>query len=90
MKFTLFTLDDPSSDSFQKVFELQGHTDWIRSIAVASYTDTHQPENYGYKTDDLMVATSSQDKYIRIWKISSTKGQGNESLDTQILDAMDL
>ena len=55
---------------------MAGHTDWIRSIKIATYTHTHEEgghqRDYGFQDGDLMIATASQDKYIRIWKVSST------------------
>ncbi|KND04539.1 Elongator subunit ELP2 [Spizellomyces punctatus DAOM BR117] len=61
---------------FAKALELQGHSDWIRSLDIATYTsadddDRQQPH---FRDGDLMLASASQDKYIRIWKISDAAG----------------
>lgn len=87
MKFSLYVRQE---ETFKKILALSGHTDWIRSITIATFTDSHD-EKYGFQEGDLMIATASQDKYIRIWKISET-GQSNallpSALDSQMLDAM--
>ncbi|KAJ3403070.1 Elongator subunit elp2, partial [Chytridiales sp. JEL 0842] len=59
---------------FVHTLSLQGHTDWIRSIDICTFTTTSNNESLitGFHDGDLMVATSSQDKYIRLWKIAET------------------
>ncbi|ORZ19804.1 WD40-repeat-containing domain protein [Absidia repens] len=64
-----------SSKSFEKVYTLQGHDNWVRSLAFATYTGEPAEESDGTKTHtlqtgDLILASGSQDRYIRIWKIS--------------------
>lgn len=58
---------DAKSDSFQ--FHLQatltGHEGWIRSLSFAK--ETSAPGS------DLLLASASQDKYIRIWRIHQGK-----------------
>ena len=66
--------------SFQKKTSILGHTDWIRSIKIARYTNTHSQKR-GFDDGDLMVLTSSQDKYIRIWKISKFSSDISEPED---------
>lgn len=67
---------------FEKRLSLAGHTDWIRSIKVATYTGSHDTK-YNFEAGDLMIASASQDKYIRIWKLSSKSND-------LVLDAMKL
>ncbi|KAI8585118.1 quinon protein alcohol dehydrogenase-like superfamily [Geranomyces variabilis] len=55
---------------FAKAVVLQGHSDWIRSVEIATYTSDVVDGNQHFREGDLMVASASQDKYIRIWKIS--------------------
>ncbi|KAI8898291.1 WD40-repeat-containing domain protein [Globomyces pollinis-pini] len=77
------------SDKFEKILSLQGHTDWIRSIKVASYTETHKEDSKeGLKEGDLMIASASQDKYIRIWKVSEVSQSSNSVQSDDLLDAM--
>lgn len=49
---------------------LTGHEGWIRSLAISR--ETESPES------DLLLASASQDKYIRLWRISRC---GQESKD---------
>lgn len=54
-------LIDSFSDNkrtFQIASQLNGHEDWVRGIDVIA------------DKEDLLVATSSQDSYIRLWRIS--------------------
>ncbi|KAJ3283623.1 Elongator subunit elp2, partial [Borealophlyctis nickersoniae] len=65
---------------FTKTLSLQGHTDWIRSLEIATYTappTTSSETDSHFKDGDLVIATGSQDKYIRLWRISdATDGAG--------------
>ncbi|KAL4574487.1 hypothetical protein LXL04_021319 [Taraxacum kok-saghyz] len=49
-----------STGKFVRACELKGHTDWIRSL------DFSLP----IETNNLLLVSSSQDKGIRIWKLS--------------------
>lgn len=68
------------------MLSLQGHDNWVRSLDFATFTkdstndDTkQQKETDGKNTShhhtlqdgDLLLASGSQDKYIRIWRISA-------------------
>ncbi|CAB5361797.1 unnamed protein product [Rhizophagus irregularis] len=81
---------------FIESLSLQGHENWIRSLSFATYTTPISPQNlssndikneYKLQEGDLLLASGSQDKYIRIWKISLVKndqeevdkGKGNEN-----------
>lgn len=52
-----------NSNNFDKILSLQGHTDWVRCLEFAKMSND---------PNTLVLASSSQDKYIRIWKISET------------------
>jgi elongator complex protein 2 len=58
---------------FTKVSELKGHTDWVKSISVAVVSSNTE----SYTEGDLIVATSSKDKYIRLWKVSNATLQSS-------------
>ena len=47
---------------------LEGHTDWIRSIDIAYFTDSDV--SCEFQNGDVIIASASQDKYIRLWKLS--------------------
>eukprot|EP00833_Pecoramyces_ruminatium_P001577 jgi/Orpsp1_1/1175609/evm.model.c7180000054499.2 len=52
-----------NSNNFDKILSLQGHTDWVRCVEFAKMKND---------PNTLILASSSQDKYIRIWKISES------------------
>lgn len=47
-----------NSKNLEFLFELLGHSDWIKCIDVSRLAD---------RTDEFLVASSSQDSYIRVW-----------------------
>lgn len=69
------------------MLSLQGHDNWIRSLDFATFTkdstndDTKQQQkeadgknashHHTLQDGDLLLASGSQDKYIRIWRISA-------------------
>jgi len=63
-------------DQFVESISLQGHENWIRSLSFASTASsisasTESPKNvYAICDGDLLLASASQDKYVRLWKIS--------------------
>ncbi|ORE02149.1 WD40 repeat-like protein [Rhizopus microsporus var. microsporus] len=82
-----------TTNEFKKVHTLQGHDNWVRDLAFATYTGQgNESVNNSFKKGDLMLASASQDKYIRLWKISPhvpapTKQQQQEDngLSTHII-----
>ncbi|KAG0000833.1 Elongator subunit elp2 [Entomortierella chlamydospora] len=75
------------SNQFDKVLSLQGHDNWVRSLDFATFTKEGNTVSLRDPTDsvvsgnashhhtlqdgDLLLASGSQDKYIRIWRISA-------------------
>ncbi|KAK4519809.1 uncharacterized protein ATC70_010051 [Mucor velutinosus] len=61
------------SSQFEKMHTLTGHDNWVRDLSFATYTaseeNTHA--NNIFEQGDLILASGSQDKYIRLWKISA-------------------
>ncbi|KAI8919960.1 WD40-repeat-containing domain protein [Powellomyces hirtus] len=73
-KLTVFTSKDKQ---FSKAVVLQGHSDWIRSVEIATFTaESDTTWNQHFRDGDLMVASASQDKYIRLWKIAKSSNDG--------------
>ncbi|KAH6573854.1 hypothetical protein BASA62_002723 [Batrachochytrium salamandrivorans] len=57
---------------FTTKLSLPGHNGWIRSIKIATYTDAgsgDKAQKHSYEDGCLMIATASQDRHIRIWKL---------------------
>ena len=55
---------------FRLLVSLQGHEDWVRSLAFTT-PDPGQA--------DLMLASCSQDRYIRLWKLSLVSSSAESS-----------
>ena len=65
-----------NSPSSRLAAELSGHEGWIQSLALRS-------ENKN-KDSDLLLASASQDKYVRIWRFHTTSipdNRGKEELE---------
>jgi elongator complex protein 2 len=75
---------------------LTGHDNWVRDLSFATYTSSDDEEtttNNLFQNGDLILASGSQDKYIRLWKISAhvplseTKSEDPE-IDTELSEAL--
>jgi len=67
-------VSSPKEISFQPVAHLKGHEDWVRGLSFTS------------SENDVLLATASQDRYIRLWKITPSEPDTNQSLtDTDAL-----
>jgi elongator complex protein 2 len=58
---------------FQRRAVLSGHEAWIRSL---SFTQDKQG-----KTGDLLLASASQDKYIRLWRLCQGEAEVSSTVD---------
>ncbi|AQZ11640.1 ELP2 (YGR200C) [Zygosaccharomyces parabailii] len=54
-----FVLSGTRIENFQSAAELEGHEDWIKSLAF----------RYKDSPGECLLATGSQDRYIRLWKV---------------------
>ncbi|WVF71999.1 hypothetical protein IAT40_006810 [Kwoniella sp. CBS 6097] len=52
---------------FVHSLSLEGHEDWIRCLSFTSYPSSTDLEN---DTQDLLLASGSQDNFIRLWRVS--------------------
>ncbi|KAI8645941.1 quinon protein alcohol dehydrogenase-like superfamily [Parasitella parasitica] len=61
------------SKQYEKMHTLTGHDNWVRDLSFATYTvsEENAHENNIFQEGDLVLASASQDKYIRLWKISA-------------------
>lgn len=64
------SIDKPN---FQRRAVLSGHEAWVRSL---SFTQDIQG-----KTNDLLLASASQDKYIRLWRLCKGEAQVPATID---------
>lgn len=71
-----------TNGQFVHALSLEGHEDWVRCLSITLY-----PSSSG--STDLLLASGSQDNYIRLWRISrinerdadETVSQGDGGLD---------
>ncbi|KAF9303405.1 Elongator subunit elp2 [Mortierella antarctica] len=84
------------SKQFSKVLSLQGHDNWVRSLDFATFTKDGANDNstessasnnsthhHTLQDGDLLLASGSQDKYIRIWRISSVNTTNEQTQEAQ-------
>ena len=66
------------SRPFEMQATLTGHEGWIRSVSISKETTSLE--------SDLLLASASQDKYIRLWRISGHESrvpsEGNDLIET--------
>lgn len=77
---------------------LTGHDNWVRDLSFATYTGSEDEEkittNNLFQTGDLILASGSQDKYIRLWKISAhvpaseQKTEEGSVVDSELFEAL--
>ena len=87
--YTLTSLKDQPHQELQAT--LSGHEGWIRALSLWTPSSSHQSAGAG----EMLLASCSNDKYIRIWRFkntniseetrSATKPTGNVSMFEQTL-----
>ncbi|KAG1457799.1 hypothetical protein G6F56_006533 [Rhizopus delemar] len=89
-----------NTNEFKKMHTLQGHDNWVRDLSFATFTGDYKLNiANSFEKGDLMLASASQDKYIRLWKISSyihttnkpaeeEKEDNETGLSSELLDAL--
>lgn len=65
----LITLYVHQGKEFTRALSLQGHTAWIHSLSLHTF---RSEATESFNTGDLLLASGSQDKYIRIWRVSQS------------------
>ncbi|KAL8791450.1 MAG: hypothetical protein Q9213_000066 [Squamulea squamosa] len=78
-KGNIYVYASKSSRNLDHQVTLTGHEGWIRSLAIT--TENAQPNS------DLLLASASQDKYIRLWRIHpdhDSTSKGEQSLNGHI------
>jgi WD40 repeat protein len=85
-----------NSVKFSKALTLEGHEDWIRCLDFTQYPRSDAQD--GQVENDVMLASGSQDGYIRLWRISpvpnaekgisgsAVAGEGKTELDDEMFD----
>jgi len=76
---TLYTLQKSVVDGqFVKAVSLEGHEDWIRSLAFAKFSDS-----------ELCLASCAQDRYTRLWTITSKQLQEGQRATPTIAELLE-
>jgi WD40 repeat protein len=75
-----------NSVKFSKALTLEGHEDWIRCLDFTQYPRSDAQD--GQVENDVMLASGSQDGYIRLWRISPVPNaeKGNSGNDDEMFD----
>ncbi|ORZ27542.1 WD40-repeat-containing domain protein [Lobosporangium transversale] len=72
-------------NQFEKVLSLQGHDNWVRSLDFTTFTKDEAMKKTSHhhtlQDGDLLLASGSQDKYIRLWRISAVDKKEEEQRD---------
>ncbi|KAI1351785.1 WD40-repeat-containing domain protein [Xylaria sp. FL0043] len=66
----IFVAESMTSPDFQLQATLTGHEGWIRSL---DFTWEKKLDNNDGAESDLLLASASQDKYIRLWRLHQGK-----------------
>ncbi|KAJ2852973.1 Elongator subunit elp2, partial [Coemansia erecta] len=76
----LFTQACDGSAHFSERLVLSGHEDWVTSLefAQASAQDGLNAATAHWGPDDVILASASQDRYVRLWRISQTAGLSDD------------
>ncbi|WVR05373.1 hypothetical protein IAU60_002387 [Kwoniella sp. DSM 27419] len=89
-RIRIFTYD-PTASQFILSLSLEGHEDWVRCLAFTTYPSSQDPAR-----DDLLLASGSQDNFIRLWRVSPMPGGSIEASESDIVaneagrDALDM
>ena len=66
---------DADEENFRLQATLVGHENWVRSLAITN--ETSEPGS------DLLLASASQDKYIRLWRIRRDEAASAKTSSTK-------
>ena len=79
-----------NNTSFERMMSLQGHSDWIRSIELITFTYTLENACWAsqFQPGDLIIASGSQDRFIRLWKVSVFSQEQQENVQ-ELMEGQD-
>lgn len=78
----LFCSSRPNPFAFQAM--LHGHEGWIRALDFAQNTSPSiADQSSGFRADDILLASASQDKYVRLWRIHPYFEKVDEAIDAE-------
>ncbi|KAJ2838609.1 Elongator subunit elp2 [Coemansia sp. 'formosensis'] len=70
----LYTRTRTAGEKFLKTLKLAGHEDWVTAVTFLRYTDSDAGRGNStiahWQAGDMILASASEDKYVRLWRIS--------------------
>ncbi|KAI1422164.1 WD40-repeat-containing domain protein [Xylaria sp. FL1777] len=69
----IFVTESIADPEFQLQATLTGHEGWIRSLDFTREKKERDDDDGGGADSDLLLASASQDKYIRLWRLHQGK-----------------
>ncbi|SCV72081.1 BQ2448_4775 [Microbotryum intermedium] len=77
-RLSIYSSPTSSSIKFIKSLSLEGHSDWIRCLSFITPISANAPSsssvstslNYDIAPSEVLLASGSQDNYIRLWRFS--------------------
>ncbi|PVU95163.1 hypothetical protein BB561_001981 [Smittium simulii] len=83
-----FYVWDQITQGFHKKVMLEGHEDWVTSLSSTAFFDFSESEKLNsaishWNNGDVILASASQDRYCRLWKISCIEFLDNCNEDLQ-------
>ncbi|KAJ2655258.1 Elongator subunit elp2 [Coemansia sp. RSA 1200] len=82
----LYTRGSAGGEQFEKALALAGHEDWVTSVAFVRFQPDGGADSWMQNTTishwrpgDIILASGSEDKYVRLWRIHPTGGSGGGS-----------
>ncbi|KAM5439669.1 Elongator subunit elp2 [Microsporum ferrugineum] len=88
----IYSAQDTDDLKFELSTTLIGHESWIRSLAFSPESDSVHGEGEPTTPRDFLLASCSQDKYIRLWKVSPGEGTASatpKNVEDQLLAGME-
>ncbi|GAA6000085.1 hypothetical protein JCM10207_006046 [Rhodosporidiobolus poonsookiae] len=82
-RIQLYSSPSASNPSFRKSLSLEGHTDWIRCLSFITPVPASDPSastsssSYDVAPGEVLLASGSQDNYIRLWRFSTVPSSDN-------------
>ncbi|KAI5481950.1 RNA polymerase II elongator complex protein 2 [Pseudohyphozyma bogoriensis] len=84
-KIQVFSSPPTTTPQFAKSLSLEGHTDWVRSLAFITpnpSSTTTSSVGYDISPGELLLASGSQDNYIRLWRFSRLSSSSTPTTST--------
>lgn len=72
-----------ANGQFTHALSLEGHEDWVRCLAVTQYSSSNSSSS---SSKDLLLASGSQDNYVRLWRIAQITDTPGAQKDSGAID----